>query len=282
MPVVALAMLLGWRSLPAHQPSGVERRRFDLPGTALFAASLGAVILIPTLLKLHLPIAAVAAGFGSVALGVAFVRRELATHAPVVDVRLFARPHFAAACASIGLSNLVMYTTLLALPLYLERVRGESVQMAGLVLAALSAFSAMWGPLGGRWTDRRGRWLPAVAGAVVLVAGTAVLAASVRTDALLPLVIALAVMGLGLGVAAAPVQTAAIEAVPAHTTGSAAGIYSTSRYLGSVVGSSLLALVFLRPPGTGETTPFLLLFAGLAAVAVAGVAANARVAVRGG
>ena len=171
-----------------------------------------------------------------------------------------------------------MYTTLLALPLYLENVRGYGAQVAGLTLVALSAFAALWGPIGGRWTDRQGRWLPAVGGAAVLLGGTILFTAGVSGTGLAFLVIALAPMGLGLGVSGAPVQTAAVEAVPIARTGSAAGIFSTSRYLGSVTGSTVLAIVFVQRPTMGQAGPFVALFAGLSIVALRGIAANARVA----
>jgi EmrB/QacA subfamily drug resistance transporter len=279
VPVVGAAILLGWRSLPR---SITDRARppFDIVGSALLAATLGAVIVIPTLLRLGQPLLAAIGGGVSVVFAIGFVRWELRVSAPVVDVRLFARPHFAAACASIGLSNLVMYTTLLALPLYLEDVRGLGLQVAGATLVALSAFSALWGPIGGRWTDKRGRWLPAVAGAVILLAGTLMLMVAVTKPGLAFLVVALATMGLGLGMAAAPVQTAAVEAVPARETGSAAGIFSTARYLGSVTGSTFIALALVEPPLPGQVDRFVLLFAGLSIAALAGIAANARVAER--
>ncbi len=280
VPVVAVAIALGWQSLPRLQPRTGVRPPFDLPGSGLIAAALGAVIVIPTLFKLNQPLLAALAGAIGVALGVAFVRWELRAASPVVDVRLFRLPHFAAACASIGLSNMVMYTTLLALPLYLEDVRGHSVQVSGYTLVALSAFAALWGPIGGRWTDKRGRWLPAVAGGVVMLAGTMLLATGVTSTGLTMIVIALAVMGLGLGVSGAPVQTAAVESVPHARTGSAAGIFSTSRYLGSVIGSTVLALVFVQRPEFGQAEQFVWLFAGLSVVALVGIAANASVADR--
>ncbi len=280
VPVVALALILGWQSLPRSSVRRETRSPFDLPGSALFAASLAAVILIPTLLKLGQPVLAVITGLAGVALGMGFVRWELRATAPVVDVRLFTRPHFAAACASIGLSNLVMYTTLLALPLYLESVRGYGAQVSGLTLVALSAFAALWGPIGGGWTDRRGRWLPAVAGAVILLGGSLLLTIGVNGTGLTLVVVALATMGLGLGVSGAPVQTAAVEAVPMGKTGSAAGLFSTSRYLGSVTGSTLLAVVFVQRPTMGQTERFVGLFAGLSIFALVGITANARIAKR--
>ena len=279
VPVVGTAILLGWRSLPKIT---IDRLRppFDIVGSGLLAASLGAVVVIPTLLRAGQPMLAATGALASAGCGVAFVRWELRAAEPVVDVRLFTRSHFAAACASIGVSNLVMYTTLLALPLYLEGVRGLGVQMAGVVLVALSAFAALWGPVGGRWTDTRGRWLPAVAGATILFVGALLLTAAGRATGLGALVAALAMMGLGLGMAAAPVQTAAVEAVPMEATGSAAGIFSTARYLGSVTGSTILAVAFVAPPLPGEADRFVLLFAGLSVAALAGIAINVRVAER--
>lgn len=279
VPVVGTAILLGWRSLPRKTVTGV-RPPFDIVGSGLLAASLGAVIVIPTLLRLGQPALAAVGGLASIGVGSAFVRWELRAPAPVVDVRLFARSHFAAACASIGVSNLVMYTTLLALPLYMEGVRGLGVQAAGAVLVALSAFAALWGPVGGRWTDTRGRWLPAVSGAALLFVGTVLLTAAVREPGIGLLAAALATMGLGLGMAAAPVQTAAVEAVPMEATGAAAGIFSTARYLGSVTGSTILAAAFVAPPLPSEADRFVLLFAGLGVAALAGIGINARVAER--
>ena len=95
-----------------------------------------------------------------------------------------------------------------------------------------------------------------------------------------PIAVALALMGVGIGVSGAPVQMAAVESVSHARTGSAAGIYSTARYMGSVVGSSVLAIIFTKRPGEGEDGRFIALFAGLAVVALIGIGANARIARR--
>jgi sugar phosphate permease len=124
--------------------------------------------------------------------------------------------------------------------------------------------------------DRSDRVLPAVAGAIALCAGVAALTFAVRSAALWPLVLALAAMGLGLGVAGASVQATAVEAVPLRLTGSASGIYSTSRYLGSVIGSTALAVVFVTKPNAGASGRFSALFAALIVVALAAIVTNTR------
>ncbi len=281
VPVIAIALLLNFRFLPKTAPVKRERLPFDTVGTVLFTLTLTAVISIPTLLKTYGAPLAISAGVVAVIAGVLFVRRELQAAAPVVPVRLFRSTAFSMACLSICLSNLVMYTTLLALPQFMDHVRGENEQVIGGTLAALSAFAAFWGLAGGRISDARGKWLPAVAGAVVLFAGTVGIALMLGADPLWPLVVALAVMGLGLGIQGAPVQTAAVEAAPEASTGSAAGIFSTSRYMGSVTGATVLALVFASDAASHDRGMFVALFAGLAVVALMAIGVNARIAERG-
>jgi MFS family permease len=171
-----------------------------------------------------------------------------------------------------------MYTTLLALPLFLERVRDHDVQTSGLVLAAMSACAALLGPLGGKLADQRGHRMPAVWGSMVLVAGTVMLVLGTGIQGLTLIFVALIAMGIGLGISGAPVQAAAIEAIPEQNAGSAAGIFSTSRYVGSVAGSSILAVMFARDVEPGRALPFALLFGGLAVAALLGVLVNSRVA----
>jgi DHA2 family methylenomycin A resistance protein-like MFS transporter len=273
VPIILVTLVLGARLLPAQQRSTAARPPFDLIGSGLLALSLAAVVVVPTLLKTgHAPIAAaaIAAGLAGVAL---FIRREVSNRAPVVDVRLFKTRNFAAACASIYLSNLVMYTTLLALPIYFERVRDHGARTTGLILAAMSLLMAVLGPIGGRLADSRGRRAPAVLGALALVVGVAVLALAVLRPSLWPVAVALGIMGVGLGLQSASIQTTAIESAPAEKTGSAAGVYSTARYLGSVTGATVLAIAFTHP-GPGDAARFATLIGGLALVAVIGSLAN--------
>jgi DHA2 family methylenomycin A resistance protein-like MFS transporter len=73
---------------------------------------------------------------------------------------------------------------------------------------------------------------------------------------------ALGLSGVGLGVSSAPMQTAAIESVGPGEAGAASGLFSTSRYLGSIVGSILLAaLLGGADDPAGYAAVFALVFA---------------------
>ena len=150
-------------------------------------------------------------------------------------------PVFGAATAAVGLSNLAMYGTLLAVPVVLAGRPGWSAADAGLALAMLSVAMIAVAPLGGRLADRRGHRLPAAGGLALLTVAAASLAAMGAAPSAVGLAGALLLAGVGLGLANAALQTAAIEAVDARHAGVASGLFSTGRYAGSIVAALLLA-----------------------------------------
>jgi DHA2 family methylenomycin A resistance protein-like MFS transporter len=186
---------------------------------------------------------------------------------------LFRRQAFAAANAAVGLSNLATYVTLLALPLFLATRPGVSGSTTGLLLAAMSGGMVLCAPLGGRLADRLGRRLTSLVGLALQPIGALPLALGIDTLPLPALIACLAILGTGLGLASAPLQTAALEAVEAHEAGVAAGLFSTSRYLGSIVGSVLLGGLAsgAADPGDFDRVFTLVVLAGLLAF-VAGLA----------
>jgi EmrB/QacA subfamily drug resistance transporter len=251
MILVIPALLLGWHAIPAD-PARRVRRPFDLLGALLLAALLISVValLMP---GRHSPSTLWAGGTG-VALGlVLFLWYEARQPDPALQPRLFRLPAFAAANAGVGLSNLAMYVILLVLPVYLgqqdgQRAAWDSAQI-GLALALLSTGSVALAPIGGRLADRFGRRWPTFGGMLLLTLGLLPLALGWASSAGV-LLGGLALVGAGLGLGGAGLQISAVEVAPSGEAGMAAGVFATSRYLGSIVGSSLMARM-LAPSGGG-------------------------------
>ncbi len=264
LPLVAPALVLAWRQVrpvASAQETGSASRAapFDLPGAALLGLTiaLGA----GTLMQIGRaePAPLVAAGVAVAVLAVMLTRWEARQPDPVLRLRLFRARGFAAASAAIALSNLAMYTTLLAVPQLLTRRWGWGSAEAGLALAALSVGMVVFAPLGGRLADRLGRRAPTGAGLAIL---TVALLPPMLVGAGIapwPLLIGLGAAGLGLGLANAGIQAAAVDAVDVREAGIAAGLLSTCRYLGSIVGSGLLATLLGR--GAGPVDGFTAVFA---------------------
>jgi MFS family permease len=141
---------------------------------------------------------------------------------------------FAAACLTQTSSNYALYTVLLVLPLLLVE-RGWHGAGVGLATGGLTVGMLVLGPIGGGLGDRYGRGVPITIGLLVLVGGCTLLAAAADTAA--GLVAGPLIMGLGMGLSGASLQAAALEAAPPQAAGSAAGLFSASRYVGSITGS---------------------------------------------
>jgi MFS family permease len=191
--------------------------------------------------------------------------------APAAAFGVLRRPRFAAAAAGVAFGNLAFYSMLIAAPVLLVNTRNWSSAQVGLALAALSLPAALLAPIGGRLSDRLGRRAPAVAGNALL----ALAAVAPAVDPGLPsaaFVACLALMGCGVGLSTASLQTSAVEAVPAADAGAAAGIFSTSRYVGSIVGTLVLSTVLTKTTGFGDIFAMVLVAAVLSAVVSFGLA----------
>jgi MFS family permease len=180
---------------------------------------------------------------------------------PVLNLALLRARGFTPAVTNVLLSNLAMYTLLLSLPLFLAAWSTWGSAQVGLLLAGLSLPTIFLSPLGGRLSDRVGRRAPVVVGACLISLGILPFLAIGPTWSwplyLLPLIL----VGAGLGLSMAPVQATAIETAPSSQAGQAAGLFSTMRYLGSILGSSILAAVLIGPtPPVGN---FRVLYAAL-------------------
>jgi DHA2 family methylenomycin A resistance protein-like MFS transporter len=205
-----------------------------------------------------------------------FLRRESRHPDPVFDPRLFRNRGFAAAAGGVSFGNLALYTTLLATPLLFARTTGWSNGQIGLALAVLSAPTALLAPLGGTLADRLGRRFPATLGQTIVAASLVPLAIWPSSSPGVVLA-CLAVAGVGGGLTGAAQQASAVEAVSAEQAGVASGIFSTSRYIGGIAGSVVLAGLLNGRSGSGG---FSALFAVTAAAgllaAVAGLGLSGR------
>ena len=219
--------------------------RFDFRGAVLLTVALVALAGSLTVWRPDSVPLLVAPALGILALASA---RALHRHVnrtvhPVLDLGLFRRPGFLMASLTILFSNLTMYTILLSLPIFLtERATWRSSQV-GLLLAGLSLQMIIFSPIGGWLTDRYSPRLPALSGAILIVSGITPFV-FLNDGWVWPLYLApLVFVGIGTGLLMAPLQTVVMEAAPRGGAGQAAGLFSTMRYLGSILGAATMAAI---------------------------------------
>ena len=232
-PPIVLAALLGL----GHRGRAEQRKAFraDLVGSILLAGGL-AVLVIASRAKSN-ALALAAGGVVALALFVVWERRVAD---PVVDLGLFARPVFSASTAIIALQNLAMYALLMALPIVLTRAFHVGSAEVGRTLVAMTLAMVIASLAGGRIADRAGARLTAAIGASVAVVGM-IAAATVPLSSSRDLVLPLSLLGLGLGLTTPSAQASGLDAVPPERSGMAAGVSSTMRYLGGVVGVAIVS-----------------------------------------
>jgi EmrB/QacA subfamily drug resistance transporter len=259
--LIAPALILGLR-LPAVS-SATSTGRFDLRGAALLICGLVSLVLALTVWRLPGVPLVLAPVLGLLAVGtsLALVLHTGRSPKPVLNLALFRARGFTPAATTVLLSNLTMYTLLLSLPVFLVGWGNWGDEHVGLLLAGLSLPMVFFSPLGGRLSDRSGRRLPAVMGMVLIALGTLPFLAIAPFWSWLLYLAPLVLQGIGLGLSTASVQATAIETVSLGQAGQAAGLFSTMRYLGSILGSSVMVAVL-----SGSTPPvenFRVLYAAL-------------------
>lgn len=242
LPVLATTLLWGLAVLPADTPARA-RSPLDLSG----AVGLLAILVSVTLALKNLATWAWLLIPGALA-AVWFVRHERAAPDPVVSLPLFRRPGFAAANGSILLANGFMYSLLLWTPLFL-RAHHVPLTTVGTILLGFSLMSsaAAFGGsrlLSGGWVQRGAL----VRAAFAIDAGAILLALALPAGARLGSDVAvLLAAGLGSGLGTVAMQATALMAAARDQAGSASGVYSTSRYLGSIGASAALAWLVPLP-----------------------------------
>jgi len=135
--------------------------------------------------------------------------------------------------------------------------------------------------VGGRMIDRFGRRLPTTLGLVILAVGVLPIALAGQDVSIPTLLAGLALVGLGIGLATPGLQRSGVEAVESDQAGSAAGLCSTSRYLGSIIGSAIIAGILGASDVDvgGLSLVFLLAFVAAVVSAVVSLGLRGRAAV---
>ena len=163
---------------------------------------------------------------------------------PMLPLRFFRIPTFAASNVVAAAVFFAMFGSVFFLSLYLQNVRGYSPVGAGVRLFAFSVVILFVAPISGRLSDRYGsRWFM-TAGPLLAAAGMALL---LRTDVdssyLTVLLPAFLVLAAGMAMTMAPMTAAVMASVETRHAGVASAATNTSREIGGVFGIALLGAI---------------------------------------
>ena len=227
------------RSGNGSKPDGTG---FDIPGMALFSLTIFLLLLFFLSLQTGGDWWMLGA---AAAAGVWVCRHESRVTRPFVDVRFLRRhPPVCLVYGQFILVNVVSYSILFGVPSFLQQAWHLDPRRAGLVMLANAGASMLASPLAGRWIDRNGPNPVIVTAAVVTLSGASLLMTIGEDSGVARMACVLALIGAGGGFHNLGLQMSLYQWVPQTETGVASGLFMTSRFLGTIFSSTLLAHFF--------------------------------------
>ncbi|MGW3784939.1 MDR family MFS transporter [Micromonospora chokoriensis] len=177
-------------------------------------------------------------------LGVLFVLQEARVAEPILPLRLFRSATFALANSALLIIGLVMFGSIIFIPLYLQIVKGASPTRSGLLMLPMMAGIIITSILTGRAMTRIGRykWFP-VAGSVTLLVGMFLFTRLEVTTSLWVAFGFMVVIGVGLGLCMQSLILAVQNAVSVRDLGAGTSSATFFRSLGGSFGVAILGTV---------------------------------------
>ncbi|MBX5331428.1 MFS transporter [Rhodococcus fascians] len=257
MTVMAFAVAL--RVVPAS--TRTRATRIDVPGAVLLALPLTLVLVLisETALWRSRPwMAGVLAAIAVVAAGI-WVRVEMRSSAPLVDLRLFRHRAVVGANGAMFLGGIGMYLLLTLATRYAQTPSGAGygfgldVFAAGLVLVPFSVFGFLAGKLVPRALRRVGAGSALTVSALIVLVALALFAGT-RAD-VVELCAVMAILGFGVGSFSAALPAVVLPVVPSAETSSVMSINQVVRSVGFSFGSAVGGLVLAAGTSPGSTFP---------------------------
>ncbi|WP_062306371.1 MFS transporter [Alicyclobacillus sendaiensis] len=217
-------------------------REIDLPGIALFILAI--VTSLVFLLSLTGRAAFWAAATGAVAFA-AFGWREHVAPSPFLSLRFFKRyKSLTWVLIQFTTVNIIFYSIFFGMPTYLQEVRGFDSQETGLIMLAVAGFSLITAPITGRWVAASGSRPPLILAALFMTAGSLLMLTLHTSSPIWWLCVVLSVLGLSNGFNNVGLQTALFAASPREVISTASGLFQMARYMGTILSTVVLGLLF--------------------------------------
>ncbi|MCC2594162.1 MFS transporter [Tessaracoccus sp. OS52] len=245
LPLGVLALVVIARFL--HIPHERREARIDYLGIATLTPSLVAILLATsfggTSYAWNSPQVIGLFAFGAVGLA-AFVLVEVRAAEPILPLRLFRNSIFTYANVAAFTIAMVMFGSIIYIPVFAQGVMGVSATESGLILLPLMLGLVLVGIVAGVMVTRTGRYKEIMlVGVIVMAAGVGLLTRLTVDSTRLELASAMAVFGIGLGLAMQLYTLVVQNAVTRRDLGVATASTQFFRNVGSTVGIAIFGSI---------------------------------------
>ena len=244
VPIGILSVLASMVLLMPIRAAKVARK-FDGAGAGLFFVGIVSLMLLISEGQIWgwtSPWSVTAFLLSVAALG-GFIRQELKSPSPVIDLSLFRSPSFTLGNIAGYLSYVMIMIPSFLLPLYMHDVLHIPTAHIGLLLTPQAISVILFSPVGGWIADRFGTNWPATFGLLVGTLGLGLMALLTRSSSYLDIVTAVAVFGMGMGLFTSPNSVSVLESAPVEKSGLIGSLMATIRNFGRVSGVAVTVLL---------------------------------------
>ncbi|WP_050800198.1 MFS transporter [Streptomyces himastatinicus] len=204
----------------------------------------------------------------------AFITAQAKVAHPMVPLTLFRSPTVVVA-TGIGFAFMVgFYGLPFLFSLSFQQQHGLSAPAAGIAFLPMMLLSACLTPFSARIAERTGPRVPVVAGLTLIAVGSIALAAVPASVPVWVTALLLIPIGLSGPLVMPPTTALLLEHVAAHHTGTASGVFNTSRQIGGALAVAVFGALLSDSAGFEHGLRLSLLLA--AAVALAAALAASR------
>lgn len=266
------AAALAMAPMTIAESADPKDRHFDGSAQILGIVALGGLVLASIESHGAIGIAGVALVVAMIAL-VLFLKVEArkGSHA-LVPLDMFATPAFSGAVTATAGMTFGMYGTVFLLPLTWQSLGHFGPVGAGLALIPSALVFVLVSPFSGSLSTRFGRHRVTGGGVAIIGCGLVLIGLTTGWASVVPAEIGLALTGLGMGFATGPLMEAAVGAVAAARSGTAAALINVARMVGATIGVAVLGAVFAFSGGGEEGLRFAMLIGGIAQLTAGTVA----------
>jgi EmrB/QacA subfamily drug resistance transporter len=254
LPVAAVALVVVWFGFGRRERHG--RHEIDVVGAALLAAATATGLYAAASGGVTEPwtspfVVGLLATSG--ALAVAFVAWERRVDEPILPLALFRERTIASVQIALFTVGAAAFGTIMIVPLFVQRVLGETATHSGAVLTPLMLGWISASVLSGQIVSHTGRYRPVLlAGPPVMAAGFLLLAGMGVETTPAEMVRNVFVVGFGVGLVMQTLIVVVQNAVPRGMMGVATASAQFSRMVGATVGVTVMGAIMTARLG-GES-----------------------------
>ena len=243
IPVVAVALLAGRFLVPTSRDPAAPR--IDWGGALLSIVGLTALVWsIIEAPERGWTSSGVVGGFAvAVVVLATFVRWELRSSEPMLDLRFFTNARFTAASAAITLIAFALFGFIFMATQYLQFILGYSALAAGVHTLPFAGAVILTAPLSSKLVERFGTKLVVTFGLLSFAAGMLTAAGTTIDSTYSRVFLAMVLMGGGMGLASAPATESIMGSLPKEKAGVGSAVNDTTRELGGAFGVAIIGSV---------------------------------------